>query len=242
MWTARSNIKRDSRAAVLKTLERYVAPQIVGRLLADPSTARLGGALQTVTILFADLRGYTALAEKMAADELVGILNSHLAVAAEAILAHEGTISQFAGDQVMALFNAPCPQPDHALLAARAALEIKRELAIYHASCGPTGLPRHHCMEFGIGIVTGEALVGNIGARELLTYTAIGDTVNLAQRLEEAAQGGEILISGSTALQLDGAMRIESRGLVSIRGRSEPVEVYALLGQVAPEPTQEEHT
>ncbi len=236
---ARSSIKKDSRAVVLETFERYVAPQIVGRLLADPTTARLGGALQTVTILFADLRGYTALAENMAADELVGVLNGHLNVAAEAILANEGTISQFTGDQVMALFNAPCPQPDHALLAARSALEIKRDLAIFHASCGPTGLPRHQCMKFGIGIVTGEALVGNIGARDLLTYTAIGDTVNLAQRLEEAAQGGEILISESTAQYLDGVMRTESRGLASIRGRSQPVNVYSLLGQIAPVPTKE---
>jgi adenylate cyclase len=193
-----------------------------------------------VTILFADLRGYTALAERMAADELVGVLNGHLTVAAQAILANEGTISQFTGDRVMALFNAPCPQPEHVLLAARAALQIKRDLATYHASCSPTGLPEYQCLEFGIGVVSGEALVGNIGAQELLTYTAIGDAVNLAQRLEESAQGGEILITESTAQSLDGLMRIESRGLVRIRGRSEPVNVYALLGENAPGQAPEE--
>jgi class 3 adenylate cyclase len=203
-----------------------VAPQIVGRLLADPGMARLGGALQTVTVLFADLRGYTALAEKLAADQLVDVLNGHLTVAAEAILANEGTISQFTGDQVMAFFNAPCPQPDHALLAARSALQLRRKLSSYHI-----GLPEHLRMRFGVGIVTGEALVGNIGAGELWTYTAIGDTVNLAQRLEELAQGGEILLSESTALALDGLVQTQSRGLTPIRGRSEHVTVYTLLGQ-----------
>ncbi len=231
----RSSIKRGSRTSILETFEKVAAPQIVGRLRADVSTARLGGALHEVSILFADLRGYTALAERIAADQLVDVLNGHLAVAAEAILANEGTISQFTGDQVMALFNAPCPQPDHALLAARSALQVKRELAVYHAD-----LPERLRMEFGVGIVSGEALVGNIGARELLTYTAIGDTVNLAQRLEELARGGEILMAKSTAQALDGLMSIKSRGLTSIRGRSEPVEVYALLDLAAPARTGEE--
>lgn len=231
----RSSIKRDSTGAILKAFEQRVAPQIAGQLRADASTAKLGGAMHEVSVLFADLRGYTALAERIAADQLVDVLNGHLAVAAGAILANEGTISQFTGDQVMAMFNAPCPQPDHALLAARSALQVKRDLAAYHG-----GLPEGLRMEFGMGIVSGQALVGNIGAREMLTYTAIGDNVNLAQRLEELAFGGEILIAKSTAQALDGFMRVEPRGLTSIRGRSEPIEVHSLLGPAEPAHTGEE--
>jgi len=216
---------RAAQQAIRETFARYVSPRVVERLLADPTQVSLGGAQQTVTVVFADLRGYTTLAEALPPDQLVDVLNGHLTVAAQAVLACEGTMSQYSGDLVMAIFNAPLAQPDHALRAARTALRLRREMAVYHAK-----LPAHLRMEFGTGIVTGEAVVGNIGAREWLNYTAIGDTVNLAQRLEELAHGSEILISASTRQTLGAAARVEAWGLVPIRGRSEPVEVYALLG------------
>jgi adenylate cyclase len=216
---------RAAQRAIRETFARYVSPKVVERLLADPGQVRLGGTQQTISVLFADLRGYTTLAEALPPEQLVDVLNGHLTVAAEAVLAYEGTTSQYSGDLVMALFNAPLPQPDHALRAARAALRMRREMGVYHAQ-----LPQHLRMDFGAGIVTGEAVVGNIGAREWLNYTAIGDTVNLAQRLEELADGGEILMSADTQRVLGTAARTEARGLTPIRGRSEPVEVYALLG------------
>jgi adenylate cyclase len=216
---------RATQQAIRETFARYVSPRVVERLLADPARVSLGGAQQTITVMFADLRGYTALAETLLPDQLVGVLNGHLTVAAQAVLACEGTISQYSGDLVMAIFNAPLPQSDHALRAARAALRLRHDMAVYH-----TSLPAHLRMEFGTGIVTGEAVVGNIGARDWLNYTAIGDTVNLAQRLEEAAQGGEILISASTREALGAAAQVEAKGLVPVRGRSEPVDAYTLLG------------
>lgn len=216
---------RAAQQAIRATFERYVSAHVVERLLADPTQVCLGGVQQLVTAFFADLRGYTTLAETLSPDELVEVLNGHLTVAARAVLAYEGTISQYAGDLVMAIFNAPLPQPDHALRAAQAALRLRQGMVSYHA-----GLPPHLRMDFGMGIVTGEAVVGNIGARELLHYTAIGDTVNLAQRLEEIAGGGEILINEGMCQALDGLARVEAKGLTLIRGRSEPVAVYALLG------------
>ncbi len=215
---------RAAQRAIRQTFEHYVSPRIVERLLADPTRVQLGGAQQPVTILFADLRGYTTLAENLAPAELVHVLNGHLTVAAQAVLAHEGTISQFVGDLVMAIYNAPLPQPDHALRAARAALALHNAMFHYHA-----GLASELRMNFGVGIVTGEAVVGNIGARELLSYTAIGDTVNLAQRLEEMAGGGRVLISEPTRQALGGLARVESLGMIPIRGRNEPVAVYELL-------------
>lgn len=217
---------RAVQKTIRETFERYVPLHVVEQLLADPSQVALGGAQQVVTVLFADLRGYTTLAETLRPEQLVGVLNGHLTVAAQAVLAFDGTISQYAGDLVMAIFNAPLPQPDHTLRAAQAALRLCQEMATYHAS-----MPAELRMEFGIGIASGEAVVGNIGAKEFLHYTAIGDTVNLAQRLEEIAAGGEILLNERARQLLENTIaRVEPRGITSIRGRSESAAVYALLG------------
>lgn len=217
---------RAAQRTIRETFERYVSARVVERLLADPTRVRLGGRQQMVTILFADLRGYTSLAQSLSPDQLVDVLNGHLNVAAQAVLAYDGIISQYAGDLVMAIFNAPLPQEDHALRAARAALRLREGMADYHA-----GLPPELRMDFGVGIASGEAVVGNIGAKELLHYTAIGDTVNLAQRLEEIAGGGEVLLTKRTYQLLDDAeIRVEPKGLTQVRGRSGSVDVYALLG------------
>jgi len=216
---------RAAQQAIRSTFERYVSPRVVERLLADPSQVRLGGVQQPVTILFADLRGYTALAEALPPEQLVDVLNGHLTVAAQAILAQEGTISTFVGDLVMAIYNAPLPQPDHALRAARTALALHQGMAAHHA-----GLAPELRMDFGVGIVTGEAVVGNLGARELQLYTAVGDVVNLAQRLEEIAGGGKVFISDGTRQALGTGASVRSLGAVLVRGRSEPVVVYELQG------------
>jgi adenylate cyclase len=215
---------RASQRTIRETFERYVPSHVVERLLADPTQVTLGGAQQVVTVLFADLRGFTNLAETLPPDQLVTVLNGHLNVAAQAVLAYDGTISHYAGDLVMAIFNAPLRQSDHALRAARAAAKMQQDMARYHA-----GLPPELRMDFGIGIASGEAVVGNIGAQELLHYTTIGDTVNLAQRLEELAGGGQVLLTESTQQLLGATAQVEFRGLTSIRGRSEQVAVYALL-------------
>jgi adenylate cyclase len=217
---------RAAEKTIRETFERYVPPHVVEQLLADPTQVMLGGAQQTVTVLFADLRGYTALAETLPPDQLVDVLNGHLTAAAHEVLAHDGTISQYAGDLVMAIFNAPLSQPDHALRAVRAAVQLGQEMTRYHAE-----MPQELRMEFGIGIASGEAVVGNIGAKELLHYTTIGDTVNLAHRLEEIADGGEILLTETTRqLLADTAIRVKPKGMTTIRGRSESIAVYALLG------------
>lgn len=216
---------RAAEKAIRRTFARYVSPSVVDRLLADPTQVQLGGVQQPVTILLADLRGYTTVAETLPPTELVHVLNGHLTVAVKAVLDHEGTICQFVGDLVMAIYNAPLAQPDHALRAVRAAWALQEGMRLYHA-----GLAPHLCMNFGVGIVTGEAVVGNIGGLDRRNYTAIGDAVNLAQRLEELAGGGRILISESTRAAIGALVRVESRGRVPIRGRAEPAETYEVLG------------
>jgi class 3 adenylate cyclase len=216
---------RAAQRVIRQTFERYVPHHVVERLLADPGQVTLGGSQQEVTVLFADLRGYTTVAETLAPERLVDVLNGHLTVAARALLAYEGTVSHYAGDLVMAIFNAPLPQPDHALRALRAGHRLRADMAGYHAQ-----LPEHLRMEFGVGIASGQAVVGNIGAREALHYTAIGDTVNLAQRLEEMAGGGEVLVTGYTRQLAGDGATFEGRGSTPVRGRSERAEIYALAG------------
>jgi class 3 adenylate cyclase len=214
----------------------------VQRLVADPAGVHLGGAQQTITVLSADLRGYTGLAERLPLEQLLAILNGHLAVAFHAVLAFGGTIGQLAGDQILALFNAPATQPDHARRAIQAAIRIRQETASYHAS-----IPAQVRMEYGMGIATGDAIVGNMGAQEMLSYTAIGDTVNVAVLLQELAREREILLLETTRQALIAQApaqdspsvpdatrgipeghRLSDRGVTWVRGRREPVHVHAL--------------
>lgn len=207
------------------TFERYVAPRVVEQLLNDPDRVRLGGVRQEVTILFADVRGFTSFSERAEPEFLVGVLNRHLTLAAEAILAEDGTLDKFIGDAVMAIFNAPLSQPDHALRAVRAALMMQRRVAEMHGN-----LPVTERLSFGAGIVTGLAVVGNVGSPVLQNYTAIGDSVNLASRLQTYAQPGQILMSTTAYAQVCEQVVARELGYVQLKGHSEPDLVLELLG------------
>ncbi|HLF26850.1 MAG TPA: adenylate/guanylate cyclase domain-containing protein [Anaerolineae bacterium] len=204
--------------------ERYVAPQVVNRLLADPRMGMLGGARQPITALFADVRGYSAFAEHTPPEALVKILNYHFDLAAKAILEQEGTLDKFMGDAVMAFFNAPVLQTDHAVRAVRAALAMQRILAEEG-----TRLPRAVRLTFGIGIATGDAVVGNIGTSRLMNYTIIGDCVNLARRLQENAKGGQILVDGWTVQRMQDKVHVRALGDMHVKGRSSPLPVFELV-------------
>lgn len=208
-----------------QTLNRYLAPSVVQEALKMAAQGHfpLGGTRRIMSILFADVRGFTAFSERLAPEELVDILNRHLTAAAQAILEQEGTLDKFMGDAVMALFNVPVPQPDHALRAVRAALEMQRRIA---ALCQAD--PR--TFRFGVGIHVGEAVAGNIGSPERLDYTVIGDAVNLAKRLQENAAGGQILLSEAAYQEVAPYVEVQPRGLLTVKGREEPIAVYTLLG------------
>ena len=157
---------------------------------------------------------------------LFKVLNDYLSLAAQAILEEEGTLDKFMGDAVMALWNAPDPQPDSALRAVRAAVAIvERALQAHRTFKDPT----HHLM-FRIGVTTGEAMVGNVGTRELFNYTAIGDTVNLAQRLEVTAQPGQILIDHATYESVADKILAVALDPVQVKGKAQPVTIYELKG------------
>jgi len=229
--TEQARLERQRRAQeqetqrVRATFEHYVAPTVVKELLADPRRVALGGKRQLVTVLFADIHGFTNLAEQLPPEELVKVLNGYLSLAARTILHYEGTLDKFMGDGVMAIFNAPLPQRDHAWRAACAALALQREVAA-HASKLPAAVRTY----FRIGVHTGEAVVGNIGARELMNYTAVGDPVNVAKRLQENAESNQILISRATFTLIEPRVIVRPMETLSVKGRAAPVEVFALLG------------
>lgn len=210
---------------VRTTFERYVAPTVVEGLLTDPRRVALGGERQLVTVLFADMHGFANLSEQLPPEELIKILNGYLSLAAKTILRYEGTLDKFMGDGVMAFFNAPLPQSDHAWRAACAALALQRETIAYVSK-----LPSSQRMYFRIGLHTGEAVVGNIGTRELMNYTAVGDAVNIAKRLQENAEGNQVLMSRRTYAQIESKVAVRPVETLVVRGRAAPVEVFELRG------------
>jgi PAS domain S-box-containing protein len=211
---------------IRQTFGRVVAPRVRDRLLADPRNLRLDGSKQTVTIMFADLSGFTAYSERLDPEVVFKVLNAYLSLAADTVLEQEGTLDKFMGDAVLALWNTPDLQTDHALRAVRAADAILRRAAESHKNFLE---PLHH-LNFRIGIATGSAIIGNVGTGELFNYTAIGDTVNLAQRLQVTAEPGQILLHKATydivVAQIN-AILLEP---ISVRGREQPVHVYRFTG------------
>ncbi|MEU4538256.1 adenylate/guanylate cyclase domain-containing protein [Streptosporangium sp. NPDC023825] len=208
----------------LETLFRqYMSPDVAQSLLADPQTAALGGELVELTALFADLKGFTSFSERVAPGEIVEMLNRYHTAAVPIVLGNGGTIVQFVGDALLALFNAPARQEDHALAAVRAGLAMQE--AAEEIAAGMPGYPR-----FRIGVNTGEALVGNIGSPELRGFNAMGDCVNVAARLEGIAEPGSVVI-GQTTLDLIGPQaKTQSLGWLNLKGREQPVHAYVLSG------------
>jgi PAS domain S-box-containing protein len=223
--TERRKIEAE-RERIKQTFGRVVAPRVRDRLLANPDNLNLDGAKQLVTILFADLSGFTTYSEKNPPEAVFKVLNTYLALAAQSILNEEGTLDKFMGDAVLAIWNSPDPQPDHALRAVRAALAIVQgSSAAHHVFADP----EQH-MTFRIGITTGSAMIGNVGTDQLFNYTAIGDTVNLAQRLQASAESGQILLEKSTFDILSEQIIASPLDPVVLKGRARSTQVYELKG------------
>lgn len=202
---------------------RMVSPAVVAHL--DPHQVQLGGQRSEISLLFTDLRGFTPLSEAIEPEHLVAILNQYLAVAVDAVMKEDGTVDKFLGDAVMAWFNAPIPQPDHALRAVRAALAIRSLVTVLHLE-----LPEDYRLLFGTGIHTGEAILGLIGTEQRSDYTAIGDCVNVAKRIQESAAPGQILISEQTYRLIADDIEVKEVEPVVAKGKREPICVYEVVG------------
>lgn len=205
--------------------QRYLSPAVIERLPDDPYELKLGGRRQEITSLFADIRGFTDFSRRQEPEKLVEVLNQYLAIGGEAVLAEEGTLDKILGDCVVALFNAPLRQPDHVLRAVRAALKIQEGITRLHER-----LPPPYRLHYGVAITVGDAVVGNIGTAEQMNYTAIGSSVNLASRLKDVAAPGQILLSPKAYQRVQGYVNVRRLPLVEVKGFSEPITVYELLG------------
>ncbi|MEJ2484357.1 MAG: adenylate/guanylate cyclase domain-containing protein [Anaerolineales bacterium] len=179
-----------------RLFQKMVSPKVIEQL--DPDQIALGGNRSQITTLFADIRGFTTYSETMPPEELVSVLNQYLKMSADAILEQEGTIDKFMGDAVMAWFNAPIPQPDHTLRAVKAALGIRDGIEALHEK-----LAQDAHLSFGAGIHFGEAVLGIIGTEQRIDYTAIGDSINTAKRIQENSEAGQILISEAAYKQVE---------------------------------------
>jgi len=208
----------------LGTLFRqYMSPDVAAALLADPDQAALGGSLVEVTALFADLRGFTTFSEGVEPAEIVRMLNEYHGVAVPCILDNGGTIVQFVGDALLALFNAPARQADHALRAIRAALAMQD--AVERIAAERPDWPRMRA-----GANTGPALVGNIGSETLRGFNAMGDAVNVASRLQGVAQPGQVVIGEATLTAAGAGVETEPMGELLVKGRQQPVRAYVVTG------------
>ena len=198
----------------------------IDRLLADPGNLRLDGTKQLVTTFFADVSGFTTFSERHPPETVFKVLNAYLSLATQAILEEEGTLDKFMGDAVLAIWNSPDQQEDHALRAVRAALDIMRRALAAHTLFPD---PEQHLF-FRIGISTGQAMVGNVGTSDLFNYTAIGDAVNLAQRLQVAAKPGQTLLNKDTYNIVNGHIIATQLPPILVKGREQLTEVYELKG------------
>jgi class 3 adenylate cyclase len=200
---------------------QYLSPDVAATLVEDPTRAELGGEVVEVSVLFADLRGYTPFSERTPPSDVVAMLNAAFGSAVPAVFAEGGTIVSFVGDALMAIFNAPLRQADHALRACRAGLAMQAAV-----SAGTDdGRPR-----FRVGINTGPALVGNIGSAELRNFSALGDTTNTAARLQTYAQDGSVVIGERTYELVRDLADVRALGPVDLKGKSTPTMAYELLG------------
>lgn len=213
-----------------RRLSRFFSPAVLDDIVRQRGERALGSTRRVVTVLFADIRGFTGIAERLDPEQVARMLGEYLSEMTEAVFQHGGTVDKYVGDAIMALYNAPLPVPDHAARAVRTALEFQRRTRLLSERWAPRLGSEIRC---GVGIHTGEAVVGTLGSRQRWEYTAVGDTVNLAARLEALTKdyGAEIIISEATWAAVQGEFGTRELGAVAVRGRSRPVRIFAVLDE-----------
>lgn len=223
-------IERE-RLYIRQAFGRYVSPTLLTRIEQSPEALRLGGDNREITVLFMDIRGFTSLSETLTPQETIRFLNTVHGALSVPVVEMDGTLDKYIGDSIMAFWNAPLDVGDHAAKAAEAALRMREALQRLNEA-GAFGLAAGQQVRIGIGIHTGVACVGNVGTQARLNYSAVGDTVNTAARIESACKdfGTDILVSGATA-RLIPQFRLTAAGEVHLRGKSHAEQVFMLEGR-----------
>lgn len=218
-------VEGKEKRVVKKLFGRYVSKDVYAQLLEHPETAELGGKRRDMSVLFSDIRGFTSVTEKGNPEELVSQLNEYFSRMVEIVFRHKGTVDKFVGDMVMALYGAPLDDADHAEHAVAAAVEMVRELGELNRKWAAEGRPQ---LDIGIGVNSGDMIAGNIGSSSIMSYTVIGDNVNLGSRLESLNKEYKtrIIISDATRGRLKGVYDIEPLGDVVVKGKTRPVAIF----------------
>ncbi len=219
------------------TFKKYVDENVVEQIVQNGGKAQIGGVKKDIAVLFVDIRGFTSLSESLDPEQIVEILNQYLTLAAVAVFKYNGTLDKFIGDAAMAVFNSPTNLEDYEYRAVCAAWELLSSASELNNFCQKQYGKQ---VTFGIGIQCGEAVIGNIGCESRMDYTAIGDTVNTAARLEGIAAPGQILISEEMNERLKGRIQTNFAGEYTLKGKKHNVKVYALKGIWFPLPDEQD--
>jgi PAS domain S-box-containing protein len=212
------------REAQIAGVRRYLPTEVVDGIKSAASL-KLGGTRQMISILFADIRGFSTFSERLDPEKLVEIINVYMTIASDAIHMQQGVIDKFMGDAVMALYNTPLrPQEDHALRAVRSAAGMMADIRAYHET-----VPEQDRLKFGIGVHSGVGIVGNVGSPDRLDYTAMGDAVNLAKRLQENAKAMQVLLSDDTYQMVKDRVQVNELEPIKVKGREQYTKVYELI-------------
>jgi adenylate cyclase len=215
---------------IKRAFSRYVAPEVVEEVLKDPEHAMLSGERREATVLFCDIRGFTSMSERLTPEQVVNLLNEFYTLMIETVSKHDGTLEKFLGDAVMAVFGAPIAHPDHAARAVLTALDMRAAVADLAKRRREQGLAP---FEVGIGVSLGEVVAGTVGTEERMEYTVIGDSVNVASRLQDRAKAGSILLSRRTYDAVRDLVDAKALGALKVKGKEAEVEVYEVRGLCA---------
>jgi len=217
----------EKQAKQRSDLGRFLSKELVEAIVSGEHEVSLGGRRASVSVLFADVVAFTPLAESRPAEEVVALLNELFSVLTEVVFRHGGTVDKFIGDCLMAFWNAPLDEPDHALRAVRAGVAMAQQIERLSAELAAEGLPR---IAVGVGINTGRCVVGNMGSAKNFNYTALGDAVNLAARLESASKelGVTIVIGPETARQVGDRLPLRELGAIKVKGKQDAIDVYTV--------------
>lgn len=218
------------RERIKATFKRYVSEQVADKILGEKVKVTLTGEKRVVTVLFQDIRGFTSISEKMPPEDIVSMLNEYFSHMIDIIFKYEGTLDKFIGDALMAVFGAPISHPDDPLRAVVSAIEMQKVLVSLNEERNKRGVPPIYV---GCGVTTGEVVAGNIGSEKRMEYTVIGDTVNLASRIEGNSGRGQILLCESTYNAVKGNIKVKAWEPIKVKGKDKPVQIYEVLGIIS---------
>ncbi|HTC20054.1 MAG TPA: adenylate/guanylate cyclase domain-containing protein, partial [bacterium] len=220
------DVRREERLRT--SLQRYLSPNIVDDMVLNNDIATsLGGAKKKITVLFCDIRGFTPLTEKEPVETIVGLLNDYFSAMSDVIFANHGTLDKFIGDAIMAIYGAPLEMADGAYQCVKTAVEMRDKLALLNEEWKKEKKPQ---IQVGFGINTGEAIVGNIGSERRMEYTAIGDMVNVAARVEGETEGNQIFVTEETFQELGNRVQVKKLSAVKLKGKTSKVQIYEVTG------------